>query len=145
PHATACTPPARSYPEYPPHHAGPAYKTTATTPIPPSGIRSLANFLPSASAPHYTAAPGNKAAGSSLAPPGSTCKTGDFPFPTHAARLGCAAPTIGAERSPPRGSDQAVHGCALTALSTCGTQWDRGRLRHSWTETLVPEPVPSVG
>src|SRR5206468_12007799 len=78
-----------------PHQAGPAYKTTATTPIPPSGIRSLANFLPSASAPHYTAAPGNKAAGSSLAPPGSTCKTGDFPFPTHAARLGCAAPTIG--------------------------------------------------
>src|ERR1035437_1846841 len=85
--------------------------------------------------------PANKAAGSSLAPPGSTGRTGDFPFQPSAARPGSAEPTTGAETFPPRSSAKALHGFVPTGFSIRGTQWARGPSRHSRTETLVPEPV----
>src|ERR1035437_7835012 len=89
--------------------------------------------------------PANKAAGSSLAPPGSTGRTGDFPFQPSAARPGSAEPTTGAETFPPRSSAKALHGFVPTGSSIRGTQWARGPSRHSRTETLVPEPVRATG
>lgn len=125
PAATGCSAATRSCPERIPLRAGPACKTTAKAPIPPSGIRSPANFLLAAAAPHCMQCLRAKQLVAPLLHCAPLSRTGICLYPPPAARPDSAAPKTGAETSSPPRSAAALHGFSPTGFSIRGTQWDR--------------------